>query len=457
MIRGLIKQSLSMAWPMVASRILVAITNFYAMWFLAHLGQNTLAAGALIFVIQVMVSVVMASILFALGPIIGRAFGAKDHQKIGAVTQQGWFLSVLLTIPSVLILWFIGPILLFAHQEPSLTTIIVTYFHVYIWAIIPMFFFSTNQIVLMAVGKQRLAFLSSLVAAIVLFIVTPLATFGKLGLPISGVQGIALGMAASIWAGLLFSGLYCLRLPFFADFEFFKWRLQQSWSYLKQILMIGWPIVVQIGGEMISWFVMTLLIGWLGVRALSAQQIVNQFNVLVVVPIIGLSQASGILVGQATGSKRYHEVRQLGWVNIGIGMLMMLIVMCIYLLIPNTLIQLYLGKGALVDPYVEHLAKLLFIVSAFAMFFDAIRNVSMGALRGVYDSRYPMYLGLVIMWLIGLPLAYGFGFSLHGGVVGFALANLIAVILAAGLLIYRWHTKVHHLIAKADLSDAKHR
>lgn len=86
-----------MAWPMVAMRLLVAITNFYAMWMLSTIGPLELAAGAIIFVMQTSVTMVMASILYSISPIVSRAFGAKDHTKVGAIAQQGWLLSIFLS------------------------------------------------------------------------------------------------------------------------------------------------------------------------------------------------------------------------------------------------------------------------------------------------------------------------------------------------------------------------
>ena len=454
MLKDLVKQSLGMAWPMMAMRLLVALTNFYAMWLLSRLGSLEFAAGAIIFVMQTTVTVIMAGILYSISPIVARAFGAKDHRKVGAIAQQGWMLSIFLTIPAILILWFARDILLACGQSYQIAVIVGEYFHTYIWAVIPMYFFSTNQMVLSGIGKQRLALSASLLGSVFLFVVAYIFSAGKFGLPALGVQGIALGMATSIWAGLIFSSV-CLFSSRFAEFEFFKWRLKQSRGILKQIFSIGWPIVLQIGGELFSWFVVTLLIGWLGAQALSAQQIVNQYNILVIIPVMGLMQASGILVGQASGAKQYHLVKRIGFVNMGIGLVIMLAVMVIYLAIPKTLISVYLSPYDPQNALIVHWAILLLALTAFSLLFDTIRNITMGALRGVYDSRYPMYLSLIFTWLIGLPLGYYFAFPHHLGVIGFAIANLIGVTIAALVLIWRWHSKVHHLIEKAERSDQK--
>lgn len=451
--KRMVKQSLHMAWPIAGSRLLVAISNFFAMWLLAHIGHDELAAGALIFAMQITITVIMASILFALSPMIGRAYGAGDYLKIGAVVQQGWFLSALLTLPTIIILWFCKPMLLALGQEPALANIAMTYFHVYVLGMIPMFFFMTNQMLAMGIGKQRLGFSSTLFATIMLFIVSYGLGLGKWGLPNLGVAGIAYGMVASQWAGFLFSSYFIIRQDYFKPFELFRWRLTQSWNYLRQLISIGWPIVVQTGGELLSWLFSVILIGWLGQASLSAQQITNQFSILVIVPIMGFSQASSILIGQAAGAKRYDEVRHLGLVNIGIGIALMLLVMFLYLVCPRELISLYINTKDPANTNIIHLATIVFAISAFTLLFDSSRNITIGALRGLYDNRYPMYLSIIMIWFIGLPLAYTLAFPLHLGIGGLAFGNMIGFMLACLILLWRWHTRSHHLLAKAEAND----
>jgi len=450
----MVKKSMAMAWPLVGSRLLVALTNFFSMWLVASQGSLYLAAAALIFVMQTAITVVMSSVLFAISPIVGRAFGSQDYQKVGSVTQQGWFISIWLTLPTIVVLWFSKDILIQFGQVPALAQIVGDYFHVTVWGIIPMFFFSTNQMVMAGVGQQRLAFAASLVAAATLVVVAYPLTHGHFGLPALGIIGVAVGMSASMWAGFLFSLIYSFRLKNFEKFEFFRWRLKSSWGYLKQILMIGWPISMQVGSELFAWFTVTLLIGWLGDQALEARQIVSQFNILVIIPVMGLAQASSILIGQASGAKQYHLVKRLGFTHITMGAVLMFVVLIIYCSIPQTLIRVFLNPLDSQNALVAHWAVILFVLSGIMLIFDTMRNIVMGSLRGLYDSRYPMMISVIMIWLIGLPLGYHLAFSEGLGVVGFAISDMVGALCAALILVWRWHMRVNILMAKADLSDA---
>ena len=59
------------------------------------------------------------------------------------------------------------------------------------------------------------------------------------------------------------------------------------------------PIGMQFGGEFVAMTMATYLIGYFGVTALAASQIVSQYTMLVIILIIGLTQALSILVSEA--------------------------------------------------------------------------------------------------------------------------------------------------------------
>ena len=60
---------------------------------------------------------------------------------------------------------------------------------------------------------------------------------------------------------------------------------------------------------------------------------------------------------------------------------------------------------------------LMQVAAAFQLF-DGLQVVTTGALRGLGDTRTPMFTNLVGHWLIALPIAAIGGFTLGYGVVG---------------------------------------
>jgi MATE family multidrug resistance protein len=80
------------------------------------------------------------------------------------------------------------------------------------------------------------------------------------------------------------------------------------------------------------------------------------------------------------------------------------------------------------------------MIIAFSQLLDGLRNILIGILRGLLDTRVPMYISLLTIWLIGMPLSYMLAFSLKLGAVGFVIGGMIGMLGCASIMMYRWHT-----------------
>jgi MATE family multidrug resistance protein len=131
------KRIFSLALPMAGSQFINVASGFLCMAMLAALGHEVLAASALIFSTQLSIMVSSMSILFSLSVLVGHSYGAKDYATIGNYVQQGWTLAILISIPIMLLFWNIDAVLLFFGQSKEIANIVRSYFHAFVWAIIP--------------------------------------------------------------------------------------------------------------------------------------------------------------------------------------------------------------------------------------------------------------------------------------------------------------------------------
>ncbi len=72
-----------------------------------------------------------------------------------------------------------------------------------------------------------------------------------------------------------------------------------NWSVCKKIFLLGYPIGMQFGGELAAMTVATYFMGYFGVTALAASQIVSQYALLIIMITLGLSQALSINIDNA--------------------------------------------------------------------------------------------------------------------------------------------------------------
>jgi MATE family multidrug resistance protein len=198
---------------------------------------------------------------------------------------------------------------------------------------------------------------------------------------------------------------------------------------------------VQFGAEVASFSAITFLIGRFGIPALNAYQIAMQVIVVALMVPLTISEASAILVGQALGRRDPIDIRSYGFSSVKLALIFLLSISVIFYAFPKLLISIYINVN---DPAMMHivdLSRLFLYVAAISQIFDGVRNVITGSLRGLHDSKYPMYIGITVMWVIAVPLGILFAFPLHIGPIGFQWSSIIAFLVGALILLLRFHKK----------------
>lgn len=435
------KKLIQLSVPMVLTHIVSMGSGFLCMAMLAKLGHEVLAASALIFSINMAVIHIGASLLFSLSLLIGHRFGEKDYGYIGGLVQQGWILSLIISILISLIYWYIYPILIFLGQDKTISKIAEEFFHANIWVVLPFFFATCNQQLCYGVQKQKIDMYASALGVVVLLISAYVFIFGKFGLPSLGVAGFGYASALQGWFYFLSTTTCLCVIHDFKKFNLFRIRTYQNWRILTHLFKVGWPISLQISGEMLSFIVSATFIGWLGTTALAAYQVIMQYQYLIVIPIFAISQANAILIGQAFGSKQFSDIKKLLRISMQIVMTISMAIGLVFILFPKILSSLYLNMYDPANIQSVYLVITLFIILAISQFFDAVRNVLMGSLRGLLDTKYVMLIGFIGIWLVGTPLGYLLAFPFHWGASGILLGGMCGILFATAMLYSRWRSK----------------
>ncbi len=402
---------------------------------------------------QVTIMVIGMSILFSLSLLIGHTYGAKNFSAIGNLLRQGWILALIISSITILVFWFIGPILCYFNQAPNLIPLVVQYAHAYVWAVLPFQISVCNQQLCYGVHQQRLAIISSCCSVTALLISAYILIFGRFGAPALGITGLGYAVAIQAWVGLFVLNSLMYQRGIFSQFSIFHFKSHQ-WNALKQIFKIGWPMSFQMTIEMLSFFAIAMMVGWLGTNALAATQVVNQYVFLTVVPVFALSQACGITVGQAKGAGQLDEIKNLGYAGMRIALIWAMIASVFFITCPKILASFYFDTSDPANMQTLHWVILLFVIAAVSQVFDALRNIMTGSLRGLFDTRFPMYVGFIALWLVGIPLAYIFAFILHWGVLGIAVGGTIGMLTGAVIIMYRWWKLTEGLQKSNEISCA---
>jgi MATE family multidrug resistance protein len=175
-----------------------------------------------------------------------------------------------------------------------------------------------------------------------------------------------------------------------------------------------------------------LLIGLLGATALAANQIVFSVMVLLYMIPMGMSAAVGIRVAQAAGGGEKGRARSIAFT--GMALVSVWTVTFTVLLVTSAD---WVARQFVSEAGVIAVATLMFVAVGAMQIGDGVQSVGVGALRGIFDNRYPTAVSLIAYWLIALPMGFAFGFGLNWGAPGVWLGFGSGLVVASVLLVRR--------------------
>ncbi len=435
-----IKELLRLTIPLASAQIAQAATGFVDTVMMGWLGQQTLAAGGLATTTFTTLLVTASGVVYAVSPLVAEAFGAGNRGKIQLLTQQGFWLSLFLTIPAMVILENVDSLMLQFGQAKSVVSLAHTYLDVMLWGFFPALAFAMLKSVVSSVSQPRPITIIVVIGTLFNAVGNYVLGFGKLGFPTMGLTGIALASVLSQWVMLVFLVIYILKHEQLKTYQLFKKLYQFEPKILSEMIGVGLPIGVSFAFEVGLFSVTTYLMGLLGTSILAAHLIVFQTIAVVFMVPLGMSFATTIRVGQWSGQNDSVGVRRTAYISMWMGAIFMTAMALFLLVFSRQVIGLYLDIRNPENANVISLATPMFAVAAISQILDGVQTTAAGALRGLKDTRIPMLLSFIAFWVFGLASGYLLGFPLGLDGVGLWWGQAIGVGASAGVFIWRFRS-----------------
>lgn len=448
------KCSIKLALPLIASEVIVALSGFIATIMVAHLGKEQLAANALVWEIYMAITVLFFGILCSVSIMTSQSFGAKDSHSISVCFKQGLIIAIIVSPAMMLIMWFSPLFLVWLGQDPIVIQFAKPFFRALVWTMLPMNIMFVIEQFLIGVNKTRMVTLMSILTVPIEIFFFYVFLFGKLGFPKLDLAGIGYGLTTS----------YCLiALLFFFYLHFSKtlrsYRLFHKWwlvnkKFLFELIRVGVPLGLMFSADFALFAVVAIMMGILGTTVLAAYQVANQYLMLSLAFILALTQTTTVRIGNAVGQNNRHVLKITTLVNMGISIGFMLIFSIFYICFPLLAISFDM------DAYAPHLQELVKEASKFLslvgilIIIDCLRMISMGALRGLKDTKFPMFISVVCFWCIAFPLAYLFAFRLKFGGEGIWWGIIIGIFTTGIILFIRFNRLIKHIDLKSIVTKA---
>ena len=427
-----LRATATLALPLVLGHVSTGLINFVDNVIAGHHGTRTLASvtvGTALLWLPMMVPI---GTLIALTASVSQLDGAGRRHEIAPIFRQALWLGLGL---GLLMFAFLSAVPLALGAFGIAADIIpgaIAFAHAVRWGVPALTLFFCMRYLSEGLHWTLPTMLLGFGGLVVLAPLGYVLTFGSGPLPEMGAAGLGVASATVMWLQALGFAIYLARSRRFASLGLFSHLEPPRWSVIRALLATGLPIGVTVLMEGGLFIVTALLIGRLGATEAASHQIaINVAQLCFMIPM-GVAEATTVRVGHAVGSGN------------GLGVRRAAIAGLLIILGTQTLsaVVLLFGHDAIVGVYtndlgVAALASTLLLYAAAFQFPDGIQVLSAGALRGLKDTRVPMFIAMFSYWGLGMPLGAGLGLGLGMGPQGMWLGLILGLTAAAILMAWR--------------------
>jgi len=244
--------------------------------------------------------------------------------------------------------------------------------------------------------------------------------FGNLGASPMGISGAALATVIARVVEFSIVGGYILFLDKRVGYRI-KDLFKPCWVMVPEYIRIGSPVIFVDLFIALGITGMAMVLGWLGQGMVSANAIVAVSMQLSTMFLMGVSNASSILIGATVGRGDLARAQAQGQTFLFISVIMGVVAGALVVLLTPASLRFFD-----VEPETITIVYGMMWSIAVTMPFNCVSNVlTKGILRGGGDTKFLMIADVIFLWVASLPLGILAGFVF--GLSPFWIANFLRI------------------------------
>tara|TARA_R100001086_G_scaffold68838_1_gene32664 strand:+ start:2924 stop:4336 length:1413 start_codon:yes stop_codon:yes gene_type:complete len=441
--RAELRATLRLSWPLAAANLLQMLTYAIDVIFIARLGDDQLAASALAVALFGLVLWALSGLTGAVAPVAAAELGerAPALRAVRRSVRMALWLALFSGTAGIGVCLLLGPLMRVTGQQRHIIAMAIEYNTLLVVSLVPMLFCNVLRSFVSTLDRPIFATAITAGGIFVNALANYAFIFGNLGAPELGLKGAAV---ATIFTTLTTLAAYVVAIRLDKKLHryhvFGRWW-SPDWARLMHIVRVGTPIALTITAEAGIFGAAAFLMGNIGASQLAAHTVALQIAALAFQVPFGVGQAATIRVGYFYGARDPEGVKRAGWTAIVVGTGFMALTALAMVIIPKPLIAIYVDPWDPKNAVLVGFALQYIVIAAAFQLVDGMQAVAAGALRGLQDTRIPMWIAAFAYWVpgIGTSLVLGFMTPLEGVGVWIGLATGLTV--AAVLLGWRWHRR----------------
>jgi putative MATE family efflux protein len=423
--------------PIIAQNFVTSSLNLVDITMIGQLGEVAVASVGLANQVFFLLILMLFGTYSGVGVFTAQYWGKGDVQSIRKVLGIGLMIGLLGSLMFTLLALVVPRTVLSIYStDPLVIDQGSAYLRISGWAYMLTAVTFAYSSVLRSTGMVRIPMIVSIIALSLKTLLNFGLILGNFGMPALGVEGAAIAtvIARVVEITLLLVIVYWRKLPPAA-------RLSElvgfDRAFLMRVLRTSMPVLVNEMLWSLGITTYTMVYGRIGTDAVASVNIAASIEGLAFVIFIGISEATGIMIGNRIGAG--EEDRAFGYARqtLIIGVLgAMLIGMVILISSPFILGFYNLSAASLAN------AQSILTVIGFSLWVRVSNMILIvGILRAGGDTRFGLILDSGTIWLVGVPLAVIGGLVLHLPVYIVYLLVIFEELIKLGVAFWRFTTR----------------
>ncbi len=258
--------------------------------------------------------------------------------------------------------------------------------------------------------------------------------FGPFGIPVLGVEGVAISTVFSRFIGLIVL-IYLLikrtqgSLPFS---EIFNLPLSHS----KNLLKIGIPSA----GEHLMYnatqIVITYFITMMGTEALTTKVYTQNIMMFIFLFSISISQGTQIIIGHMIGAKKYEDAYIRCINSLKLAVLISFCCAIVISIFSKPFFSIFTDNQSVIE-----LGSILIMLTVILEPGRSFNLVVISSLRAAGDVKFPVYIGILSMWGVSVTISYLLGIHYAFGLIGIWVSFIADEWLRGIIMLRRWKSR----------------
>lgn len=424
------RQLISLSWPICLSTLSQALYTVTDTWFVAHLGDEALAAASLGGVLFFSIIWFSLGVLASVKLKVSEERGADPNSNPDLWIFPGFRLALLLSLGSIFVLAILSLVVVDLAETAGAGQSAREYILLRGLGTLLCLFAGCLRESMFGESESKLPLYASL-----------LSTLGNIALDALfifylewGVAGAALGTALAYGIDLCSLYLFDRRRRQRLGRPAISWR--QLWPRkcssqgdIRSLWALGWPIGTANFLEVGAFTVLTAIIARVGNLALAAHQIALQTMHFAFLPILAVGEGASIMVSEAHGAGQHQWILGMAKRCLAVVIAFNLVIIVLLVFYSPVVAALFSDDPALVALTVQ-----LFNIAALFQLSDGFNIIGRCILRGAQDLRFVSYTTISLTWGITCPLSYALVLLWDFGAAGAWWAILVEVSLVALIL-----------------------